>query len=75
MAETLAQWWPLYIAGAIFWAGYMVSSAINAASQRRNNEFFDIRSQLIDIRDLLKWTNDSVRRVEQRLPPRSEDFY
>ena len=74
MIETLAQWWPQTIGGAILWAGFTISTAINAASQQRNNEFFDIKGQLIEIRDLLRWTNDSVKRVEQRLPPPPQDY-
>lgn len=74
MTETLTQWWPLTIGGAILWAGYMISTAVTAASNQRRAEFSDLKSLLLDIREQLKWTNDSVKRVEQRLPPPPEDF-
>lgn len=74
MTETLVQWWPLTIGVAILWAGHMVASAVTAASNQRRAEFGDLRSLLSDMREQLKWTNDSVKRVEQRLPPPPEDF-
>ena len=74
MAETLMQWWPLAIGGAILWAGYTISTAINAASNRQGGQFSDIKALLLEMRTELKWTNDSVKRVEQRLPPPPENF-
>ena len=69
MTETLVQWWPLTIGLAILWAGHMVASAVTAASNRQGGQFSDLRSLLSDMREQLKWTNDSVKRVERRLPP------
>ena len=74
MIETLAQWWPLTIGGAIVWAGYAISTAVRIASNRQSGQFSDIKSVLVEIRSEVKWTNDSVKRVEQRLPPPPEDF-
>lgn len=74
MIETLAQWWPLTIGGAIVWAGYAISTAVTVASNRQSGQFSEIKSLLLEIRSQLKWTNDSVKRVEQRLPAPAEDF-
>ena len=74
MIETLAQWWPLTIGGAIVWAGYAISTAVRIASNRQIGQFSDIKSVLVEIRSEVKWINDSVKRVEQRLPPPPEDF-
>ena len=74
MADDLMHWWPLVIGGAIVWAGYAISTAVTVASNRQGGQFSDIKSLLSEIRSELKWTNDSVKRVEQRLPAPPEDF-
>ena len=74
MADDLMHWWPLVIGGAIVWAGYLISTAVTVASNRQGGQYSDIRSLLLEIRSELKWTNDSVKRVEQRLPAPPEDF-
>lgn len=74
MTETLMNWWPLVIGGAIVWAGHMISAAVTAASNQRSGQFRDLRSLLSDMRSEVKFINDSVKRVEQRLPPPPEHF-
>ena len=74
MADDLIHWWPLVIGGAIVWAGYLISTAVTAASNQRCAELSDLKLLLSDMRTELKWTNDSVKRVEQRLPAPPEDF-
>lgn len=74
MVETLVQWWPLTIAVAVLWAGHMISSAITVASNQQSGQVSDLKALLMDMRTELKWTNDSVKRVEQRLPPPPDNF-
>ena len=73
MLENLAMG-AFAIALAILWAGYMISSAVTAASNERRRETDRLAKILVEMGDQLKWTNDSVKRVEQRLPPPPERF-
>jgi hypothetical protein len=49
MTETLTQWWPLVIGGAIIWAGHYVMQTIHAANLDRREDHKELMSKLDDI--------------------------
>lgn len=59
---------------AILWAGHMISSAVRAASNIHQKESARIIKSLNEIESQLRWINDSVKRVENRLPKPPNDF-
>lgn len=59
---------------AILWAGYTISSAVTAASNDRRKENDRLMKVLLEMSDQLRWTKDSVKRVEERLPQPPEKF-
>lgn len=62
------------ISVAMFWAGYTISCAVKAASDERRKENDRLMKVLLEMSDQLRWTKDSVKRVEERLPRSPEKF-